>query len=1118
VVPGGGEFAVDLDGQVDGYRLRVSSPEGEYSADVKLDLAHIGADPKMLQARVLASTMQSGSVDPQLERTLRRVGQALFKAVFTAQATALLVSSRNAAERTGGKLRIVLRLRPPELAVLPWELLYSDLYGGYLSRRSTMVRYVDVFEPVRPLTVTSPLRVLGMTALPADLDLPDADSEQRRLQELLAPAQERGLVAVDWVPGQSWKAAQEQLYAGYHVFHFIGHGGFDPDRGEGVIAFADERGRRQLVRAPDLVDLLSVGDAMPQLVVLNSCQTGAGGDVNVFSSTAATLVRRVPAVVAMQFAITDGAAAVFSSEFYQALVHNRGVDEAVRTARIALSGWNTETLEWATPVLYLRSRDTRLFDFTQPARVEAPLRRPRPNFDLPSPAELQRFVGRDRELAMCREKLSADRFLIIYGLDGQGKTALAKVYAAKYHDDYDVIWFVPSSQDSSISTKLELLASKLEVDTASEPDTGRLLYALRERLKEWGRWLLIFDDVRDWKSIERYIPSIASLGGHVIATTQDTRGAQEIPDLLPGYLRLEALPLAASKKYLMDYIEGASDADAERLAHDLGNFPFALKLAARKYATTGIPATPIYNDTSHELKILWQDTFDRLRVKSPLAHSLLELCSLFASDPIPEMILTLRPAGNEPPDELREALTNPSKYSDLVRTLRERSLLEAQPGSRAIGFHSLLQAYMRENMTPSRRDDLLPVAIGIMLDAFYESWFSDNFSRCALALPHAEACLAISERYEIAFQLASRLMVRIAHYHRTRGEIFKAYSLHERALKAREKAFGKNSIQVARSLNDLGIVLTEIGRPGEAVKKYNRALKIEMGVKSPDEEFIAICRDNLGIAQAANGEYAQAIECHKLAYYFWDARNPQHSNVAEALDNMGFALYLLGDLPQAEMVLRKAVKIGREALGVGFDEMGLAGMLHNLGQVLRAQGGVYDAWRAKAFLGEALAVRSKDLGDQHPSVIETRMVLARVFRCQGEYARAADELKSAFQAIDGIRRSDTLGFGPAGSPDLSSKYECAFLIAEGELRFALGNNSDAKQSFQRANELTDTLATQGVPLPLVEHAELMENLGRVYNAESPSFGEHWLEQAAASRDALDRIKAGAPKIPEEVER
>jgi WD40 repeat protein len=366
------DFVIELDGQPGSYRLHVSSPSGDHSVDVGLDPARLGVDSDTLQAQVLASAATSRSMRvPELERPLREVGQALFDAVFHASAGALFLSSRNEVERAGGRLRIVLRLHPPELAVLPWELLFSDQYGGYLCRRSPMVRYVDAPEPVRPLTVTPPLRVLGMTALPGDLAALDADTEQRRLQQLLAPLQARGLISVDWVAGQSWEAAQDALYAGCQVFHFIGHGGFDPDRGEGVIAFADERGRRQLVGASLLAELLSVADPMPRLVVLNSCQTGAGADTDVFSSTAATLVRTVPAVVAMQFAVTDDAAAVFSRAFYQALVHNRGVDEAVRAGRIALTGWNPDTLEWVTPVLYLRSRDSRLFDLTDPGTAPA---------------------------------------------------------------------------------------------------------------------------------------------------------------------------------------------------------------------------------------------------------------------------------------------------------------------------------------------------------------------------------------------------------------------------------------------------------------------------------------------------------------------------------------------------------------------------------------------------------------------------------------------------------------------------------------------------------------------------------------------------------------------------
>ena len=361
------DFVIELDGQPGSYRLHVSSPAGDDSVDVGLDPACLGVDLDTLQARVLASATTSRSMRvPELERPLREVGQALFGAVFQASAGALFLSSRNEVERAGGRLRIVLRLHPPELAVLPWELLFSDHYGGYLCRRSSMVRYVDAPEPVRPLTVTPPLRVLGMTALPGDLAALDADTEQRRLQQLLAPLQDRGLIAVDWVAGQSWEAAQDALYArlpgvplhrarrvrpgpGRRRDRVRGRAG-PPAAGGGLGAGGPAQRGRPHAPAGDAQQLPDRSWCGYGRVLQHGRHLGPHGACG--SRDAVRGHRRC--------------CGVFSRAFYQALVHNRGVDEAVRAGRIALTGWNPGTLEWVTPVLYLRSRDTRLFDLTDP--------------------------------------------------------------------------------------------------------------------------------------------------------------------------------------------------------------------------------------------------------------------------------------------------------------------------------------------------------------------------------------------------------------------------------------------------------------------------------------------------------------------------------------------------------------------------------------------------------------------------------------------------------------------------------------------------------------------------------------------------------------------------------
>ena len=171
----------------------------------------------------------------------------------------------------------------------------------------------------------------------------------------------------------SWDALHAKLLEReWHVLHFIGHGTYDTVTDEGVLAFVGRNGRADYVTASALADLLDEAEPTPRLVVLNSCQSGAGGTTDLFSGTAAALAHSgIRAVAAMQFSISDAAALAFARGFYTALAHNRGIDEAVRSGRIGILGLGRGTLEWVTPVLYLRG-DAELFDLAAPsAALEA---------------------------------------------------------------------------------------------------------------------------------------------------------------------------------------------------------------------------------------------------------------------------------------------------------------------------------------------------------------------------------------------------------------------------------------------------------------------------------------------------------------------------------------------------------------------------------------------------------------------------------------------------------------------------------------------------------------------------------------------------------------------------
>ena len=347
------------------YLVRVlrSAGGGEPTEVIRLDVDELAERRPLLEASVLASAVPARRILPDTEAALRDIGRRLFEATFEGDIGATYRTSRAiAAERDTG-LQLALRLTAPELATLPWESLFDPHADVYLCRKEPLVRHVPAPYSPPALELTPPLRILAMAASPRGLPLLDVVGERERLEEALRPHLDQGLIELEWLDDASWAGIHAKLLSGqWHVLHFVGHGTYDTASDEGMLAFVGPDGRPDLVPANALADLLDEAEPTPRLVVLNSCQSGATGGSDLFSGTAAALAHSgIHAVAAMQFSISDAAAIAFARGFYTALAHGRDVDEAVRSGRIGILGTGRGTLEWVTPVLYLRGEDARLF-------------------------------------------------------------------------------------------------------------------------------------------------------------------------------------------------------------------------------------------------------------------------------------------------------------------------------------------------------------------------------------------------------------------------------------------------------------------------------------------------------------------------------------------------------------------------------------------------------------------------------------------------------------------------------------------------------------------------------------------------------------------------------------
>lgn len=357
------------------FKVRATSDQGSLPQPAELELPVTAEQlPALLEELARAVLPQSETRDgrpaaanataPTIKP--REFGAKLYSALFRGDVQRLLDLTRGNVQASASRgLRIRLSFENSRddmvhVMSLPWELLAESASADPISvsRRYPLVRALDVMMPATPAPFSPPFKVLVIVSSPTGVPPLDLEAEKANITKEWA-----GLpgVKVTWMRGVFEDVRRFLDQEDPHVLHFMGHGSFSDD--QGVLLFETREGNTRAVSGAELGMLLKDEPSL-RLVFLNACKTamiGTSSAGGAFAGVATALVRAgVTAVLAMQFPISDRAAIVFSNTFYASLIDGQPVDGAVGEARKEV--FAPMHAEWATPVLFMRSKDGALFD------------------------------------------------------------------------------------------------------------------------------------------------------------------------------------------------------------------------------------------------------------------------------------------------------------------------------------------------------------------------------------------------------------------------------------------------------------------------------------------------------------------------------------------------------------------------------------------------------------------------------------------------------------------------------------------------------------------------------------------------------------------------------------
>ncbi|NES02383.1 MAG: CHAT domain-containing protein [Okeania sp. SIO2F4] len=255
-----------------------------------------------------------------------------------------------------------------------------------------------------------------------------------------------------------------------------------------------------------------------------------------------------------------------------------------------------------------------------------------------------------------------------------------------------------------------------------------------------------------------------------------------------------------------------------------------------------------------------------------------------------------------------------------------------------------------------------------------------------------QALSQVSEEDELA--KAERLVQQVEQLYQ-QGKYGEAIPFEEELLTIRKKVLGRNHLDVAESLNNLGELYIYTGRYDKAEPLLQQSLAIFKQKLGKKHLYVAASLNNLASLYRHQGRYAEVESLYRESLdILKQILGYKNLYMAISLNNLASLYRYQGRYTEAESLLKHSLAIKKELLGETHRDVGIS--LNNLAELYRHQGKYIEA---EPLLKQSLAMLRAQLGDKHPEVGISFYNLAHLYTNQGKYIEAEPLLKKSLDIL-----------------------------------------------------------------------------------------------------------------------